>query len=79
MSRMMLLWFAKLVIEKMFMTKTVEKDLVRSIHQKREQIATLREELEDMNDYLDLTEARVRDEGKPRLTQAEVKKRYGVK
>ncbi len=76
---MMLLWFAKLVIEKMFMTKTVEKDLVRSIHQKREQIATLREELEDMNDYLDLTEARVRDEGKPRLTQAEVKKRYGVK
>ena len=63
----------------MFMTKIVEKDLVRSIHQKREQIATLREELEDMNDYLDLTEARVRDEGKPRLTQAEVKKRYGVK
>jgi LytS/YehU family sensor histidine kinase len=63
----------------MFMTKTVEKNLVRSIHQKREQIATLREELEDMNDYLDLTEARVRDEGKPRLTQAEVKKRYGVK
>jgi LytS/YehU family sensor histidine kinase len=61
------------------MTKTVEKDLVRSIHQKREQIATLREELEDMNDYLDLTEARVRDEGKPRLTQAEVKKRYGLK
>ena len=26
-----------------------------------------------------LREARVRDEGKPRLTQAEVKKRYGVK
>ena len=63
----------------MSMTKTVEKNLVRSIHQKREQIATLREELEDMNDYLDITEARVRDEGKPRLTQAEVKKRYGVK
>ena len=61
------------------MTKIVEKDLVRSIHQKREQIATLREELEDMNDYLDVTEARVRDEGKPRLTHAEVKKRYGVK
>jgi len=61
------------------MTKTVEKNLVRSIHQKREQIATLREELEDMNDYLDIAEARVRDEGKSRLTQAEVKKRYGVK
>jgi LytS/YehU family sensor histidine kinase len=63
----------------MFMTKIVEKDLVRSIHRKREQIATLREELEDMNDYLDLTEARVRDEGKPRLTHAEVKKRFGLK
>jgi len=33
----------------------------------------LREELEDLNDYLDLTEARVRDEGKPRLTHDEVK------
>jgi hypothetical protein len=30
-------------------------------------------------DYLDLTEARVRDEGKLRLTHAEVKKRYGIK
>ena len=40
---------------------------------------TRREELEDLNDYLDLTEARVRDEGKPRLTHAEVKKRYGLK
>jgi len=61
------------------MTKTVEKTVVRSIRQKREQIATLRQELEDLNDYLDLTEARVRDEGKPRLTHAEVKKRYGLK
>jgi LytS/YehU family sensor histidine kinase len=63
----------------MFMTKTAERTVVRSIHQKREQIATLREELDDLNDYLDLTEARVRDEGKPRLTHAEVKKRYGLK
>jgi hypothetical protein len=58
---------------------TVEKAVVRSIHQKREQIAALREELEDLNDYLDLVEARVRDEDKPRLTHEEVKKRYGVK
>ena len=61
------------------MTKVLEKTVVRSIHQKREQIATLREELEDLNDCLDLAEARVRDEGKPRLTHGEVKKRYGVK
>lgn len=63
----------------MFMTKTEQRTVVRSISRKREQITTLREELEDLNDYLDLTEARVRDEGKPRLTHAEVKKRYGVK
>jgi|SRR5208283_5423686 len=74
-----LLSSAELAIEKMFMTKTAEKTVVRAIHQKREQIATLREELEDLNDYLDLTEARVRDAGKPRLTHAEVKKRYGLK
>ena len=61
------------------MTKTAERTVVRSISRKREQIATLRDELEDLNDYLDLVEARVRDDGKPRLTQAEVKKRYGVK
>ena len=61
------------------MTKAVQQTVARSISKKREQIATLREELEDLNDYLDVTEARVRDEGKPRLTHAEVKKRYGLK
>ncbi|MGA9452592.1 MAG: hypothetical protein WBW41_14750 [Verrucomicrobiia bacterium] len=61
------------------MTKTVQQTAARSISRKREQIATLRDELEDLNDYLDLVEARVRDEGRPRLTHAEVKKRYGLK
>jgi LytS/YehU family sensor histidine kinase len=61
------------------MTKTAQQTVVRYISRKRGQIAALREELEDLNDYLDLTEARVRDEGKPRLTHAEVKKRYGLK
>ncbi len=63
----------------MFVIKTGPQNVVRDISRKHEQIATLREELEDLNDYLDLTEARVRDEGKPRLTHAEVKKRYGLK
>jgi 3-deoxy-manno-octulosonate cytidylyltransferase (CMP-KDO synthetase) len=31
------------------------------------------------HDYLDVTEARLRDEGKPHLTHDEVKKRYGIK
>ncbi|PWU17423.1 MAG: hypothetical protein C5B50_11405 [Verrucomicrobia bacterium] len=61
------------------MTRTAEKTVARSISQKREQIAALREELEDLNDYLDLVEARLHDEGKPRLSHAEVKKRYGLK
>jgi hypothetical protein len=63
----------------MFMTKTAQQTVVRSLSRKREQIATLREELEDLNDYLDVTEARVRDEGKPRLSHAAVKRRYGLK
>ena len=71
--------FAESVIAKTFMTKTVQRTVVRTISQKRQQIAALREELEDLNDYLDVVEARVRDEGKPRLTHAEVKKRYGLK
>ena len=63
----------------MFMTKTIERTVVRSIRQKREQLATLREELENLTDYLDILEARVRDEGKPTLTHEEVKRRYGLK
>ena len=63
----------------MFMTKTAERTVVRSIRQKREQIAALREELEDLHDYLDLIAARARDEGKPRLTHAEVRRRYRLR
>ena len=61
------------------MTKAIEQTVGRSISRKRQQIAVLREELEDLDDYLDLVEARVRDEGKPRFSHAEVKKRYGLK
>ena len=75
----MLLSSAELETGKTFMTKAIKQTVVRDICHKREQIATLREELEDLNDYLDVTEARVRDEGKPRLTHDEVKKRYGLK
>ena len=47
------------------MTKAIQQTVVRSISRKREQIATLREELEDLNDYLDLVEARVSDQNNP--------------
>lgn len=61
------------------MIKAVPQYIVRGISRKRELIASLREGLEDWNDYRDLTEARVCDEGKPRLTYADVKKRNGLK
>ena len=60
------------------MTKTAAKEITRAIGQKRKQLAVIREEVEDLLDYLDLAEARTRDKGKPRLAHAEVKKRYGL-
>ncbi len=42
------------------------------------QIGTLREQLEDLNDYLDLIEARARNEGKPTLTTDQVRKQLGL-
>ena len=45
----------------------------------REAIGLHLESLIELGDYLDLTEARVRDEGQPRLTHNEAKKRYGIK
>jgi hypothetical protein len=42
-------------------------------------LLAIREEFEDMLYYLDVLEARGRDEGKPRLAHAEVKRRYGLK
>ena len=61
------------------MSKVMQHAVVRDISHKCEQIATLREELDDLNDCLDVAEARVRDAGKQRLTHDEVKKRYGIK
>ena len=61
------------------MTKTLEREVTRTIRKKREQLVALREEVEDLLDYLDLLEARARDGGKPRLNHVEVKKWHGVK
>ncbi|PYJ02996.1 MAG: hypothetical protein DME25_14020 [Verrucomicrobia bacterium] len=60
------------------MSKTVAREITRSIGQKRKQLAVIREEVEGLLDWLDLVEARARDQGKPRLTHADVKKRYGL-
>ena len=60
------------------MTKTAAKEITRTIGQKRKQLTALREEVEDLLDYLDLLEARAHDQGKRRLSQAEARKRYGM-
>ena len=42
------------------------------------QIGSLREQMEDLNDYLDLLEARARNKGKPTFTTDEVRKQLGI-
>ena len=42
------------------------------------QISSLREQMEDLNDYLDLLEARARNQGKRTFTTEEVRKHLGL-
>jgi hypothetical protein len=42
------------------------------------QIGSLREQMEDLNDYLDLLEARTRNKGKPTFTTDGVRKQLGL-
>ena len=59
------------------MTKSLEREIVRTVQQKRQQLSSIREEVENLLDYLDVLEARSKDAGKPRLSHTEVKKRFG--
>lgn len=59
------------------MTKTLEREIGRKVREKRQQLSVIREEVEDLMDYLDVLEARAKDAGKPRLSDDAVKKRYG--
>jgi tRNA U34 5-carboxymethylaminomethyl modifying GTPase MnmE/TrmE len=59
------------------MTKTLEREISRAVRQKRQQLFTIREEVENLLDYVDLLEEHLKDAGKPRLTHEEVKKRFG--
>src|SRR5438874_883815 len=54
------MWVLRVGHRKMCMTKLVQQTVIKSIRTKREQIAALREELQDLNDYLDGLEARAR-------------------
>jgi hypothetical protein len=50
----------------------------RSVAFVQKRLTKLREELEDLTDYMDLLEARARNIGKPRYTTAEVRKQLGL-
>jgi tRNA U34 5-carboxymethylaminomethyl modifying GTPase MnmE/TrmE len=61
------------------MSKTINKDLSKEIRQKRNQLVAIREEVENLIDYLEVLEARANDQAKPRTTHADVLKRYRIK
>jgi hypothetical protein len=42
------------------------------------QISSLREQMEDLYDYLDLLEARARNQGKPTFSTEDVRKQLGL-
>jgi len=64
----------------MFMSNVIaEKPSVRNSRKNVvEQISALREQMEDLNDYLDLLEARVRNKGKRTYSMDEVRKQLGL-
>ncbi len=61
------------------MTKTMEREITRKVRQKRQVLTAVREEVEDLMDYLDVLEARAKDSSKPPLRHEDVKKRFGVR
>ncbi len=64
----------------MFMSNAITEKSVAKNLQKNviSQISALREQMEDLNDYLDLLEARVRNKGKRTYSMDEVRKQLGL-
>lgn len=61
------------------MNKSIDSELSKEIREKREQLVAIREEVENLIDYLEVLEARANDKSKSRTAHAEVMKRYRVK
>lgn len=61
------------------MTKAVLEKVDVEIKRRREQVAQMHVDLEDLEDYLDVLEARRRAIGKRTYTQAEMERRYVAK
>ena len=58
------------------MSRTIERELSKTIREKREQLEVIRDEVENLIDYLEVLEARARDKNKPTVRHSEVIKRY---
>lgn len=61
------------------MTKAVLERVDAQIRRRRSEVSRLHVELEELDDYLNVLEARRRAVGKRTHTQAEMEKRYRVK
>ena len=61
------------------MTKAVLERVDAEIRRRRSEVSCLHVELEDLDDYLGVLEARRRAVGKRNHTQAEMERRYRVK
>jgi hypothetical protein len=61
------------------MTKAVLEKVDMEIKRRRTQVSELHAELEDLEDYLDVLEARKNSLGKKTYTQAEMEARYAAK
>ena len=64
----------------MFMSNAIAEKPAPKMQRKNviSQITSLREQVEDLNDYLDLLEARARNKGKRTFTTDEVRKQLGL-
>lgn len=71
--------YEELATERVSMSRTLEKELAKTIREKREQLVAIRDEVEDLIDYLEVVEVRALDQKKPRLSHAEVLKRFNLK
>ena len=64
----------------MFMSNAIAERPTAKFQRKNviNQISSLREQMDDLNDYLDLLEARARNKGKRTFTTDEVRKQLGL-
>ena len=58
------------------MSKSALEQVDAEIERRRSEVSKLHEQLEDLEDYLDVLEARRKSAGKPTYTQSEMEKRY---